>query len=76
MHLSIIGFMLTVCCKIVIIISNSSIVMDLICINLGLERNVPSVLVNTNQIYHSYMCYDYNITDHSEVWFYTMNAVM
>ena len=35
--------------------------MYLICINLGLGRYTPSALVDTNQIHHSYRCYNYNV---------------
>ena len=35
--------------------------MYLICINFGLGRYVPSASVNTNEIHHSYTCYNYNL---------------
>ena len=35
--------------------------MYLICINLSLGLYTPSALVNTNQIHHSYTCYNYNL---------------
>ena len=40
--------------------------MYLICINLGLGRYAPSASVNTNQIHHSYVCYNYYLFDDTD----------